>query len=116
LFGGEVGQAFVATSVRVREQDASNLIGQHLRIGGVDVQQRLQAYGRVLVRAGHQAAAAPAFLAGTVHTMATTQSVIDTFAAVAAAAALGLLVLFLLPALPKTPASHRPLFPRKQTE
>jgi DHA2 family multidrug resistance protein len=109
LFGGEIGQASVATMVRVREQHASNLIGQHLRIGDADVQQRLQAYGRVIARAGHQATAAPALLGQVVRSLATTQGVIDSFVAVAAACAFGLAVLVVLPPPPEHPAAHRPL-------
>ena len=36
LFGGEVGTAFIATLARVREQRASNLIGQHVQTGALD--------------------------------------------------------------------------------
>jgi DHA2 family multidrug resistance protein len=115
LFGGEVGSAFVVTTARVREQRASNLIGQHLQIGDADVQHRLQVYGRVIARAGHQAAAAPAVLGNVVRTMATTQATIDTFVAVAGCAGFGLVALILLlPAPPHTPASHAPFFQRKQ--
>ena len=115
LFGGEAGSAFVVTTARVREQRASNLIGQHLQIGGADVQHRLQVYGRVIARAGHQAAASPVVLGGVVRTMATTQATIDTFVAVAGCAGFGLVVLILLlPAPPRTPASHMPFFQRKQ--
>jgi DHA2 family multidrug resistance protein len=114
LFGGEIGQAFVATMVRTREQHASNLIGQHLRIGDADVQQRLQVYGRIIGRAGHPATGAPALLGQVVRSLATTQSVIDTFVAVAFTSLFGLIVLVVLPPPPNTPASHRPLFRRKQ--
>jgi DHA2 family multidrug resistance protein len=114
LMGGEIGQAFVATTARVREQHASNLIGQHLRIGDADVQHRLQIYGQIFTRAGHQAAAAPALLGSVVRRLATTQSVIDAFVAVAATSAFGLLILVVLPPAPRTPASHAPLFRRKQ--
>ena len=54
LFGGEAGTSFITTLSRIREQRASNLIGQHLQIGSQDVQQRLAIYGRVLVRNSHQ--------------------------------------------------------------
>jgi MFS transporter, DHA2 family, multidrug resistance protein len=115
LFGGEAGSAFVVTTARVREQRASNLIGQHLQIGDADVQHRLQVYGRVIARAGHQAAASPVVLGGVVRTMATTQATIDTFVAVAGCAGFGLVVLMLLlPSPPRTPASHIPFFQRKQ--
>jgi DHA2 family multidrug resistance protein len=115
LFGGEVGSAFVATTARVREQRASNLIGQHVQIGAADVQHRLQAYGQIIARGGHQAAAAPAILGDVVRTMATTQATIDTFVAVAGCAVFGLVVMtLLLPAPPRSAASHVPFFQRKQ--
>ena len=40
LMGGEMGTAFVTTLARVREQVASNLIGQHLQVGDPQVIQR----------------------------------------------------------------------------
>jgi MFS transporter, DHA2 family, multidrug resistance protein len=114
LFGGEVGTAFIGTMARVREQRASNLIGLHVQIGDADVEHRLTVYGRIIARSGHQAAAAPAVLANSVRTMATTQATIDSFVGIAACAALGLVILILLlPAPPRTPASHIPLFSRK---
>jgi DHA2 family multidrug resistance protein len=113
LFGGEVGTSFITTMSRIREQRASNLIGQHLQIGNQDVQQRLAIYGRVIAHAGHQPAAAPVILSNLVRTMATTQATIDCFVAVAAFAAFGLFMLLLvLPAPPRSPASHIPLFSR----
>jgi DHA2 family multidrug resistance protein len=117
LFGGELGSAFVTTLARVREQRASNLIGQHLQIGDTDVEHRLLVYERIITRAGHQATAAPAVLANVVRAMATTQATIDTFVAVAGFAAFGLVMLLLvLPSPPRTPASHVPLFRRKPAE
>jgi DHA2 family multidrug resistance protein len=117
LFGGEVGTAFIATMARLREQRASNLIGQHLQRGAPAVQHQLQAYGHVLARAGHPAAAAPALLANFVRVAATTQSTIDSFVAVAVVAAFGLVVLLiLLPPPPTSPASHVPIFRRKPAE
>ncbi|HEX3992467.1 MAG TPA: MFS transporter [Acetobacteraceae bacterium] len=114
LFGGEAGTSFITTMARMREQRASNLIGQHLQIGSHDVQQRLAIYGHVVTRAGHQPAAAPLILGNLVRTMATTQATIDCFVAVAAFAVFGLVVLLLvLPAPPRSPASHIPLFSRK---
>jgi DHA2 family multidrug resistance protein len=117
LFGGEAGQAFVTTTARVREQRASNLIGQHLQTGDADVQHRLLAYGRLLARGGHQASGAPALLGNVVRTMATTQATIDSFVAVASCALVGLVVLILvLPPPPRSAASHTPFFRRKQPE
>ncbi len=117
LFGGEVGQAFISTMTRIREQRASNLIGLHVQRGDPDVLHRLQVYGRVIARTEHQPAAAPLLLSNAVRTMATTQATIDSYVAVAACAAFGLILLILvLPSPPRTPASHIPLFRRKQAE
>jgi DHA2 family multidrug resistance protein len=117
LFGGEVGTAFIATLARMREQRASNLIGQHVQAGALDVQHRLQIYAHVLARGGHPASAAPALLANVVRTVATTQATIDSFVGVAAVAAVGLVILaIVLPAPPRTPASYMPLFHRKHGE
>ncbi len=44
LMGGELGIAFMSTWSRVREQVASNLIGQHLRVGDSEVMDRVHAY------------------------------------------------------------------------
>jgi DHA2 family multidrug resistance protein len=117
LFGGEVGAAAVATLARVREQRASNLIGQHLQVGDLAVVQRLHVYGRVIARAGHPASTAPAVLANVVRVVATTQATIDSFVAVAGCAVVGLVVLVIvLPSPPRTPASYVPIFQRKHVE
>jgi DHA2 family multidrug resistance protein len=117
LFGGELGTAFVATAARVREQRASNLIGQDLQVGNFDVERRLRIYGAVLGRAGHQVIAAPEMLAGVVRSSATTEGTIDSFVAVAAFAVVGLIILILvLPTPPRGPASHIPLFRRRSAE
>src|SRR5271163_4073718 len=50
LMGGEVGSAFQATFARVREQAASNLIGQHVQVGDPQVLERVQAYGAATTR------------------------------------------------------------------
>ena len=113
LFGGEAGSALVATLARVREQRASNLIGQHVTHGGYDVVQRLHEYGQVIAHAGHQAGAAPLLLASAIRTAATTQATIDSFVAVAGTTLCALVVvLIILPPPPRTPASHVPLFRR----
>jgi DHA2 family multidrug resistance protein len=115
LMGGEVGQAFVSTLARVREQHASNLIGLHLQAGAGDVVQRVQGYAVVTSRNGIPDPASGTVLLGrVVRGLATTQGVIDTYAAVAAVIVLGLLVLALLDPPPRGPASHRPLFIRSQ--
>jgi DHA2 family multidrug resistance protein len=114
LFGGEAGAAFVATLARMREQRASNLIGQHVARGDIDVLHRLHAYGQIIAHSGHQPGAAPLLLARVVRTVAATQATIESFVAVAACALCGLIVvLIILPAPPRTPASHIPLFQRR---
>jgi DHA2 family multidrug resistance protein len=48
LLGGEAGNAFMQTYVRVREQVDSNLLGQHVISGGPGVSERLAAYGNAV--------------------------------------------------------------------
>ena len=114
LFGGELGQAFTTTFQRVREQRASNLIGLHVQIGNERVIQRLQRYGHVVAGAtGADAhAAAVTLLSRVVRSLATTQSVIDSYMALAAAALAGLLCLALLNAPPAAHSLDRSL-PRR---
>lgn len=115
LFGGEVGSAFVATEARVREQHASNLLGQHIQVADPVVQERLLAFGSLLSRSGYQTKAATGLLGNTVRTMATTQATIDTYAACSFLMLLALFsVVVLLPNPPRTPASHLPLFKRNR--
>jgi DHA2 family multidrug resistance protein len=117
LFGGEAGSAFIVTLARIREQRASNLIGQHVARGNLDVTHRLQAYGKFLAHSGHQAIAAPLLLAQSVRAAAATQATVESFVAVAGCAMCGLIVvLILLPTPPRTPASYRPLFRREPAE
>jgi MFS transporter, DHA2 family, multidrug resistance protein len=114
LMGGEVGQAYIATFSRIREQRASNLIGQHLQIGNVDVVDRLRAYSAVAGRSGTpDTEAGTSLLGGVVHAMATTQSVIDVFVTIAVAVVFAFLIPVLLDPPPRGPASHIPLFSRK---
>lgn len=114
LFGGEAGQAFISTVARVREQRASNLIGQHVRVGDPAVVHRLQAYKQTLVHHSDPTSGAPLILASVVRSMATTMATINSFVAVAGFALFGLFVMIvLLPAPPRTPASHRPLFRKR---
>jgi len=113
LIGGEVGLAYVSTLARVREQHASNLIGQHLQSGSADVAQRVQVYSATVTRNGiPDANAGIEILARVVRSLATTQGVIDSFVVVAATAAFGMLILALLDPPPRGPASHKPLFGR----
>ena len=120
LMGGEIGQAFVATFTRVRGQTASNLIGLHLQSGDWMVVQRLQAYGAVARRAGTDPASnatrADILLGSAVRSAAATQGVIDAFVAVAALTALALLIITVTGAAPFGPASHRPLFARRDAQ
>jgi DHA2 family multidrug resistance protein len=117
LMGGEMGTAFITTFSRIREQRASNLIGQHLQVGDGALVQRLRAYAAATTRDGDPAGSLPralAVLGGVVRRLATTQGLIDCFMAIAAAVALALLVLALMRPPPRTPASHIPLFGRRQ--
>jgi DHA2 family multidrug resistance protein len=113
LFGGELGQAFIATFVRVRGQIASNHLGQHIQIGDGQVIQRLQAYGAATARAGDPGSAATrgaAVLNNLVHGMAITQGIIDAFVVIAAATAVTVILIITRRAAPPGPASHVPVF------
>ena len=113
LMGGEIGTAFISTWTRVREQVASNLIGQHLRIGDGEVIQRVRAYGVFTSRAFDPQGdlqRGQAVLGNTVRAAATTQAVMDGFVAIAFMAALALLFLLYRSAAPQGPASPPPLF------
>jgi DHA2 family multidrug resistance protein len=117
LFGGEIGTAFVTTEARVREQHASNLLGQHIQSGNIAVQERLLGYGHLLAASGHPAKAAAGLLANMVRTVSTVQATIDTYAAVSVITVFALFsVAVLLPPPPTTPASHRPIFKWRRSE
>jgi DHA2 family multidrug resistance protein len=114
LMGGEIGSAFVATMARVREQVASNLIGQHVQIGNPDVIQRVREYGAITTKVLDPVSAqarGELVLGDVVSAAATTQAVIDVFVAVAALTAVGLLIVVFQPRAPAGPASAPPLFP-----
>jgi DHA2 family multidrug resistance protein len=114
LMGGELGTAFVTTLSRLREQHASNLIGDHLQAGTAEVVHRLQLYSSVASRSGvPDPAAGTSLLGSVVRAQATTQGVIDTYAAVGAIVILGLLILALLDPPPIGPASPEPMFGRR---
>jgi DHA2 family multidrug resistance protein len=114
LMGGELGTAFVTTLSRLREQHASNLIGDHLQAGTAEVVHRLQLYSSVASRSGvPDPAAGTSLLGRVVRAQATTQGVIDTYAAVGAIVILGLLILALLDPPPIGPASPEPMFGRR---
>jgi DHA2 family multidrug resistance protein len=114
LMGGELGSAFVTTLSRLREQHASNLIGVHLQTGTTEVVHRLQLYSSVSSRSGvPDPAAGTSLLGSVVRAQATTQGVIDTYAAVGAIVVLGLVILALLDPPPIGPASPEPMFGRR---
>ncbi len=114
LMGGEIGSAFITTFARVREQVASNLIGQHVQVGDLDVARRVHAYGAATTRVIDPPGAierGQAVLGNVVRAAATTQAVMDSFVAVAFLTAIALLVVTLRRAAPEGPASAVPLFP-----
>jgi len=114
LMGGEVGTAFINTWTRVREQVASNLIGQHVRMGDADVIHRIQAYATVTSRTFNPSGdlmRGEAVLDNAVRAAATTQAVMDGFVAIAFMTAIALLIVVYRSAAPEGPASPAPLFP-----
>jgi DHA2 family multidrug resistance protein len=118
LMGGEVGSAFITTLTRMREQVASNLIGQHLQSGDSRVLQRLGAYGSATTHAVDVAGAAhrgQLVLGNVVRAAATTQSVMDGFVAVGFLSAIALLIVVFRNAAPEGPASAIPLFPTRRS-
>jgi MFS transporter, DHA2 family, multidrug resistance protein len=113
LMGGEIGSAFVATLARVREQVASNLIGQHVQVGDPQVIQRVRAYGALTTRVIDPVGAVgrgELVLSNAVRAAATTQAVIDCFVTVGLLTAVALLIVVLRSAAPEGPASPTPLF------
>ena len=116
LMGGELGQAFITTFIRVREQVASNLLGLHVQIGDGQVIQRLQAYAAATSHAGDPSSAparGAAVLSGVVRSAATTQGIIDCFIVIAALTAVTLVLIVTRRAAPPGPASHiSPFAPR----
>jgi MFS transporter, DHA2 family, multidrug resistance protein len=117
LMGGEIGSAFVSTLARVREQVASNLIGQHVRAGNLDVIDRVRAYGAVTTKVADPVSAVARgelVLANVVRAAATTQAVMDVFVAVGVLTAVALLIVVLRRASPVGPASAPPLFRTRQ--
>jgi DHA2 family multidrug resistance protein len=116
LMGGEVGQAFIVTFIRVRGQVASNLLGLHVQIGDGQVAQRLQIYAAATAPAGNSASASArgtAVLGSVVHSIAITQGIIDAFVVIAGLTAVTLILLVTRKAAPPGPASHiSPFAPR----
>jgi DHA2 family multidrug resistance protein len=114
LMGGEVGQAFIATFIRVRSQIASNLLGLHVQIGDGQVAQRLEAYAAATAPAGNSdTARGAAVLDSVVHSMAVTQGIIDAFVVIAALTAVTLILIVTRRAAPPGPASHISPFARR---
>jgi DHA2 family multidrug resistance protein len=119
LMGGEIGTAFVTTLARVRGQVASNLIGQHVRVGDAGVIQRVRVYGAVTTRVIDPTGAVQrgqTVLGNVVRIAATTQAVMDGFVAVAFLTAVMLVVVVFRKAAPAGPASPPPLFPVREAE
>jgi DHA2 family multidrug resistance protein len=116
LMGGEVGQAFITTLIRVREQVASNLLGLHVQIGDAQTIHRLQMYAAATAQAGGPSSAAArgaAVLGNVMRTVATTQGIIDGFVVIAALTAVTLILIVTRRAAPPGPASHvSPFAPR----
>jgi MFS transporter, DHA2 family, multidrug resistance protein len=118
LMGGEVGQAFIATFIRVRGQIASNLLGLHVQIGDAQVIHRLQTYAAATARAGDPSSAparGAAVLGGVVRSAAITQGIIDGFIVIAALTAVTLIVIVTRKAAPPGPASHVSPFGARDT-
>jgi DHA2 family multidrug resistance protein len=118
LVGAETGISLMATWLRVREQIHSNLIGQHVVNGSVDVNHILAQLSGLF--ASHGTAVAPAralgLLSATVQREANTLAYIDGFWLTVwfAIAALGLVALIgRAPAGPFTPASDLGWLPRR---
>ncbi len=113
LMGGEIGTAFVSTLTRMREQVASNLLGQHLMAGDPQVIARVRAYGAVTTKVIDPVSAVARgelVLGNVVRAAATTQAVIDGFVAVGGLTAVALLIVTIRGAAPEGPASAIPLF------
>ena len=113
IMGGEIGSAFIATFVRVREQVASNLLGQHLNAGDGTLLARVQAYATATANAGDPQSGpvrGAATLARVVQQLATTQAIIDALIVLAAATAITLILIVTRRAAPIGPASHVPFF------
>jgi DHA2 family multidrug resistance protein len=116
LMGGEIGSAFVSTLARVREQVASNLIGQHVQAGDPEVIQRVRAYGAATTRVIDPVGAVSRgelVLGNVVRSAATTQAIIDCFTVIGVLTAVALLIVVLRSAAPEGPASPMPLFRRE---
>ena len=118
LMGGQLGTAFVVTLARVRSQTASNLIGLHVQSGDGAVAQRLGAYAAIARRSdpdpANAAARAESLLGNVVRSAAATQGIIDSFVVVAALTVVALMLAVAHRPAPIGPASHMPLFARRE--
>ena len=107
LFGGEIGNAFIQTFIRVREQVYSNLIGLHVTAGSVLTDQRLadyaQAVGARSVGDPQAHARATALLAEAVQKQAYVLAYIDGFMVLGFATIVALLLMVLLRPPPGQP-------------
>jgi DHA2 family multidrug resistance protein len=111
LMGGEAGLAITATLLRVKEQSASNLIGQHVTQGGHDTVARIATYTGALAQAspsGTAPARAVALLASAVREAANMQAFLTCFAAIAAVSVAALAVVVIVGRAPAGPARHMP--------
>jgi len=110
LMGGELGLAVTTTFVRLREQHASNLLGQHVMSGDLAVSQRLNDYAHVVAAqsGGLVQQRALALLAGAVRQAAQLQSFIDGFFGIGLVSFLMLAALLCMSRPPTGPASYRP--------
>jgi DHA2 family multidrug resistance protein len=116
--GGEIGTAFVTTLARVREQVASNLIGQHLQMGDPQVIERVRAYGAATTKVidpGGAVARGELALGNIVRIAANTQAVIDCFVVIGAMTAVALLIVVIRSAAPEGAASPLPLIRRRES-
>ena len=112
-----MGTAFVTTLARVREQVASNLIGQHLQIGDLQVIERASAYGaattKVIDPVGAIARGELA-LGNIVRIAANTQAAIDCFVVLGLVTAVALLIVVTRRPAPRSAASPMPLFRQRE--
>jgi DHA2 family multidrug resistance protein len=113
LMGGEIGTAFIATFVRIREQIASHLLGLHVQLGDAEAIRRIETYAAATASVGDPQSAplrGASVLAGVVRQLATTQAIIDAMVLIAALTAATMILIVTRRAAPSGPASHVPLW------
>lgn len=107
LLGGEAGNAFMQTYVRVREQVDSNLLGLHVTSGASSVLERLAAYADAIAArspgTAGAASRATSLLVQAVRNQAYVLSYHDGFTAVSLAVIVMLLLTALLRSAPSPP-------------